>query len=180
MITLGIVVMFTTGVMQVRNDQRYLGMWLGFAAVIVTCFSCGDEAGGTRLKFDQSVWVDAWVRMWNSYDLDEVSRLFLEDQRLSYFSSERKGVIQGIEDVREHHVGFGFVSGGKTQPNRLWLEDVRADAFEDAVVVTGIWYFQRESGEMQRGPVTIVFVPVDGEFRIAHMNFAEYREDDTM
>jgi hypothetical protein len=153
---------------------------MGVVALIVMSIACGGEVVDTELGFDQGKWVDAWVKMWNSYDLDEVDRLFLQDQRLSYFSSEKEGVIQGIAAVREHHVGFGFVPGGKSQPNRLWLEEVQADEFADVVVVTAIWFFQKESGEEQRGPVTIVYIPVEEGFRIAHMNFAEYQEDVTM
>ena len=65
--------------------------------------------------------VEAWVEMWNTYDLNQVDALFLDDARLSYFSSEREGLIRGMEAVREHHVGFGFAPGGIDQPNRLWL-----------------------------------------------------------
>lgn len=163
-----------------RNHQRILGVGLGIFMIIVTCIACYGAGVDAESEFDPKKWVDAWVRMWNSYDLDEVDRLFLQDERLSYFSSEKEGVIQGIKAVREHHLGFGFVPGGKIQPNRLWLEEVKADIFEAVVVVTGIWFFQRESGEVQRGPVTIVYIPVAEGFRIAHMNFAEYKEDVTM
>ena len=32
--------------------------------------------------------VDAWVSIWNSYDLSKVEELFLNDSRVAYFSSE--------------------------------------------------------------------------------------------
>jgi len=55
--------------------------------------------------------------MWNSYDLSMVDTLFLTDDRLTYLSSKMEGVIRGVENVREHHRGFGFVVGGKDQDN---------------------------------------------------------------
>ena len=124
--------------------------------------------------FDTGRWMEAWVAMWNSYDLTQVDKLFLESSQLNYFSSEKEGVIRGIEAVREHHQGFGFVTGGKSQENKLWVEDIQTDIFGNTAVVTGIWFFQRSSGEIQRGPVTIVYVQVGDEYRIAHMHFANY------
>ncbi len=129
--------------------------------------------------FDAELYVQRWVDMWNTYDLSLIEELFVTDQRVSYFSSERQGVIHGIDAVREHHRGFGFVSGGKSQGSRLWMEDIRSDVFDGSVVVTGIWFFQRagsEPDEIQRGPVTIVYVPRGDGFRIAHMHFATYLE----
>ncbi len=57
--------------------------------------------------------VQDWVEMWNTYDLDQVQRLFLDDQRLTYFSSEKEGIIRGMDAVLEHHRGFGFVRPSK-------------------------------------------------------------------
>jgi ketosteroid isomerase-like protein len=105
-----------------------------------------------------------------------VDRLFLQDDRVSYFSSEKEGAVIGIEAVREHHRGFGFVEGGKEQPNKLWVEELQTSAFGPTAVVTAIWFFQRPDGTVQRGPVTMVYVKVDKEFRIAHMHFANYLE----
>ena len=123
-----------------------------------------------------SKWVDAWVEIWNSYDLNQVGKLFLQDERVTYFSSEKEGAVIGAEAVREHHRGFGFVEGGKDQPNKLWVEDLQTSTFEDSAVVTAIWFFQRPDGTVQRGPVTIVYVKQGEEFRIAHMHFANYLE----
>ncbi len=120
---------------------------------------------------------DAWVDMWNCYDLDRVESLFLDDARLTYFSSETEGLIRGIDAVIEHHKGFGFVPGGKDQPNRLWLEALHQEGFGSTVVVGGIWFFQRGAGgdqPPQRGPVTFVCVHENGEWRLAHLHFANY------
>jgi hypothetical protein len=138
--------------------------------------------------------------MWNSYDLDQVDALFLDDERLSYFSSEREGLIRGMASVREHHVEFGFVPGGMEQPNRLWLEEVNTDLFGETAVVTGIWFFQSgtDGGEgedgmateesadgaesppqgaespTQKGPVVFVCLNGPDGWRFVHMAFSEY------
>ena len=143
--------------------------------------------------------VEEWVGMWNAYDLDRVGDLFLDADRLTYFSSELEGVIRGYDAVVEHHRGFGFVPGGQDRGTRLWVEGLTEDAFGDAAILTGLWYFQRgepaapegsggvredasgagESASVpvagpQRGPVTFVCVLDKGRWRFAHMNFGNY------
>ena len=117
--------------------------------------------------------LDDWVEMWNSYDLDEVRRLFVADGTVTYFSSERNGLIQGIDALVAHHEGFGFRSGGAANGSRLWLEDVegRWDGTTAAVMAT--WLFARagEDGPPQKGPVTFVVVPRDDGYRILHAHF---------
>lgn len=146
--------------------------------------------------------VARWVEMWNAYDLDQVGVLFLTDERVTYFSSEFQGVIQGFDAVLEHHRGFGFVPGGEVRGTRLWVEELTEDVFGNAAVLTGIWYFQRgepavatgdfepqggpgtgrEGGGAapppQRGPVSFVCVREGGRWRFAHMNFGNYPEPD--
>lgn len=39
--------------------------------------------------------------MWNSYDLTLVDHLFLADAYVTYFSSEKEGLITGIEALRD-------------------------------------------------------------------------------
>ena len=124
--------------------------------------------------FDVKV-IDEWVSFWNTYDLSQFDRLFLTDGRVSYFSSEKEGLVKGADAVRAHHVGFGFVPGGKASANRLWLDDVHAETLGSAVVVTAIWYFQRAgSDKIQRGPVTLIYAQDGGQHRIAHANFSNY------
>ena len=117
-----------------------------------------------------------WVAMWNRYDLTAVDSLFLADDRVTYFSSEREGLISGIAAVRRHHESFGFVPGGKTIATRLWVDDVRIVPLGATIVVGGVWYFDR--GEVgrpaQRGPVTIVYLREARRLRIAHMHFGNY------
>ena len=126
--------------------------------------------------FDVESHVARWVAMWSSYDLDEVDELFLADARVSYFSSEKEGVIRGIDALREHHRGFGFVPGGRKPDKELWVERVESADFGDTTIVTAIWYFgDREArDEAQHGPMTMVYVKENDAYRIAHMHFATY------
>ena len=126
------------------------------------------------MVFDPKL-VDDWVAIWNSYDLSMVEKLFLNDERVTYFSSEKQGAVKGIDALIEHHREFGFVEGGKDQPNSLWLEDTDIEAFEGSAVVTAIWCFKRsDSANIQRGPVTLVYVNTTQGYRIAHANFSNY------
>lgn len=146
--------------------------WVGFALA---------DAGQNekpQASFDVDTWVGDWVAMWNSYDLNEVDRLFLNDDRLTYLSSEKEGALQGIEAIREHHRGFGFVEGGKGQPNKLWVDSLVTTDLGGTVVVAGIWYFERADGSLQRGPMTIVYLWEGTQYRIAHMHFSNYSEEE--
>jgi ketosteroid isomerase-like protein len=120
--------------------------------------------------------VDDWVKFWDTYDLNQVERLFLKDARVTYFSSEKQGVIKGYEALVKHHEGFGFVKGGKTQPNKLWLEGVDVEDFGDSAIVCAIWFFKRPNVETpQKGPVTLVYERTPEGWRIAHANFGNYK-----
>ena len=126
-----------------------------------------------ELVFSEKI-VDEWVEIWNNYNLDKVKELFLDDDRVSYFSSEKQGLIKGFDSLIEHHREFGFVDGGKENGNKLWLEDVEIEELGDTVVVKADWIFQRKgSDKQQRGPVTIVYVKTD-KYRIAHAHFSNY------
>lgn len=140
---------------------------------------------GRRVEADVgalNVLMADWVEMWNSYDLDQVGDLFLDDGRLTYFSSEKEGLIRGMAAVQEHHRGFDFLPGGNEKSSRLWMEEVGIDLMGDGAVVTGIWFFQTdpESGtEPQRGPVTIVCIRTDAGWRFVHMNFSSYPDPES-
>ncbi|MET0595850.1 MAG: nuclear transport factor 2 family protein [Polyangiaceae bacterium] len=124
--------------------------------------------------FDGAREVREWVAMWNSYDLDQVDSLFVRDARVSYFSSEKPGLIAGIDALKEHHKGFGFAPGGADKGSRLWLEAVHAETWGRAVVVTATWFFERANAKKppQRGPVTLVLTNDGARCRIAHAHFA--------
>lgn len=66
-----------------------------------------------------AVTLEYWTDMWNRYDLDRVDQLFVADSTVTYFSPERDGLIRGINALRLHHHGFGFVPGGKDQAGRI-------------------------------------------------------------
>lgn len=127
-------------------------------------------------EFDADHYVGRWVAMWNSYDLDEVDELFLADDRVTYLSSEKEGLIRGIDAVREHHRGFGFVPGGREPEQELWVDEIDAVVFGDSAVVTAVWYFGDRDAETdaQRGPMTLVYVDTGSEYRLAHLHFANY------
>jgi len=95
----------------------------------VTTLSASEIAIDNPGNKDVQELITSWVAMWNSCDLAMVDQLFLLDSRVSYFSSEKEGLIQGIDAVRNHHVGFGFVDGGKSQENKLWVKDVQVSDF---------------------------------------------------
>jgi ketosteroid isomerase-like protein len=119
--------------------------------------------------------VDDWVKIWNTYDLSRVRELFLNDGRVTYFSSEKEGLIMGIEALVKHHIEFGFVEGGKDQPNSLWLEDIEIEQFGDIAVVKADWIFKRgNSDQLQRGPVTLVYVNEGEGYKIGHAHFSNY------
>ena len=134
-------------------------------------------AAEKSLRFDTEGLVGAWVDMWNTYDLSQVERLFLNGDNVTYFSSVKPGLIRGIVAVREHHSGFDFVAGGKDQSNILWMENLHTQLYDSIAVVNGIWYFEKgpvDNREIQKGPVTIVYAPAPDGYRIAHMHFAHY------
>ncbi len=161
-----------------REKILILFVILGMTLVGCSRSPIGREAAGTpEPAFDSTREVAAWVNMWNTYDLALVDELFVRDDRLTYFSSEREGAIIGIEAVREHHKGFGFADGGVTQDSRLWVEDLHAADLGCAAIVTGIWYFERPTGPRQRGPFTFVYVRDAEEFRLVHLNFGNYLDE---
>lgn len=146
---------------------------------LVSSCSFEIDSGREQPIFDAQEQVNAWVSMWNSYDLSMVDKLFLKDERLTYFSSEKEGLIKGFAAVREHHSGFGFIEGGKIQDNKLWVEDLEVNVFSPMAVVTGIWFFRRgpeDSKDISRGPVTFVYVQEEEEYRLAHLHFSEYEQ----
>lgn len=112
--------------------------------------------------------INAWVKCWNTYDLNDINRLFVNDSSVTYFSSERPGLIKGIDSLRRHHEHFGFVPGGKKSESRLWLTEIKYSR----EVVTATWHFQRPGSEEQKGPVTFILNPGASGYRIKHAHFS--------
>ena len=123
--------------MKQRNGIAVFSITL-LAVAVIFSFSFPSRI---QTKVDVEKLIDSWVSGWNSYDLAIVDKLFLSDDRVTYFSSEKDELIKGFDAVRKHHEGFGFVEGGKDQSNKLWVEDITIHIFETAASVTGIWYF---------------------------------------
>jgi hypothetical protein len=132
--------------------------------------SAGPDLAGARAT------VDAWVELWNTYDLAGLPALFVGDGTLTYFSSETEGVIRGMEALRTHHEGFGFAEGGAETESRLWLEGLELEPAGTAVSGTAIWFFRStpQADEVGRGPVTFVLVPTLDGYKIQHAHFANY------
>lgn len=109
-----------------RTRALIRGLWpLLFLFTSASACSPGTEEGGDGAGPDALV--EEWVAMWSSYDLDQVEELFLDDPRLTYFSSEKEGVIRGKEALLKHHRGFGFLPGGESRASRLWLDSVATE-----------------------------------------------------
>lgn len=118
-----------------------------------------------------------WTRFWNRYYLDELEALFVMDERVTYFSSEKQGLLRGPTALRQHHSGFGFVPGGKVSANALWLEQIAEDRLDrGATLITAIWCFRRAATPdvIQRGPLSAVVIRTPRGPRFVHMNFSTY------
>jgi imidazolonepropionase-like amidohydrolase len=120
--------------------------------------------------------LEGWLGMWREYDLDRVAELFVNDDALSYFPSDREGAIEGFTEVLEYHRELGFTPGGFDPDNELWLEQVMISDFEDSAVVTAVWHFgarltRQISG---RGPFTMVIARTGAGFRISHVALGNY------
>ena len=149
------------------------------SSIALCCFAVASACGGeqSRQPFDTDRYMNAWLNLWNTYDLALVDELFVTDSSVTYFSSEREGLITGIDAVRAHHEGFDFVLGGRPAEQNLWVEDVHTTTFWPTAVVTGVWLFGDRAGapdEAQRGPFTFVYVLRGDSYRLAHLNFGTY------
>jgi len=119
-----------------------------------------------------------WETFWNTYDLDQMSNLFMDNDALTYFSSEKEGLIRGYDAMIEHQKGFGFVAGGKKSDAKLWLEDIETDYVGDVAIVTAIWFFDvvRDGKKiLMKGPVSFICTKDSaGKFKMQHVNFSNY------
>jgi imidazolonepropionase-like amidohydrolase len=120
--------------------------------------------------------LDDWLAMWRSYDLDDLANLFVQGDALTYFASDRVGLIEGFEAVRAYHEGLGFVRGGFEPEREMWLEQVTVADFGESAVVGAVWYFgtRLNRAAAGRGPLTMVLARAGEGFRISHVNFGNY------
>ncbi len=137
-----------------------------YSAVVVLLFTLSAVGFGQQ-KTPKEV-ITAWEKSWNTYDLEAVTQLFVNDSSVTYFSSERAGLIHGIDSLKKHHRGFGFLPGGKVSSNRLWLTELRYLP----LAVSATWHFQRPGSPEQRGPVTFILRKDPKGILIAHAHFS--------
>ena len=73
--------------------MRFLPFIMLIGMMALLCFGSGSSSSFKVEDEDFHVeeWVDAWVEIWNTYDLNQVDKLFLQDERVTYFSSEKEG-----------------------------------------------------------------------------------------
>jgi hypothetical protein len=120
-----------------------------------------------------------WLNLWATYDLNLLPDIFLQSDKLTYFSTEKKGVIKGYKQMYPHHKSFGFAEGGAQPKITLWLEDIQPRIYGETAVVTAIWYdtaYGAPKETAKNGPVTFVLVRDDqGNVRIANASFADYK-----
>ncbi len=145
--------------------------------IFLTLLSCARQNVELRQQEVESL-MQQWLKLWNSYDTNQLDDIFWNSPDLTYFSSEKKGLIKGFDQLKPHHEGFGFVAGGKTPANALWLEDVSITLHQNTAVVDAIWFFgdeQMPRDSVQQGPCTFVIVrDEEEEVKIAHVHFGNY------
>lgn len=158
-----------------RRFVHFLLTVAGAAMVGLTSSSCERRDAAALRDVRESL--AAWVDSWNTRDLARIDELFVTDSTVTYFSSERRGLIRGIDAVRDHHVNMGFVPGGAPAESELWIDGVTYRGGHEDVVVTATWYFgdrQAPRDSVQSGPMTAVYVAMGDGVRIGHMHFSEY------
>jgi len=122
--------------------------------------------------------IDKWLELWETYDVNMLDEIFLDSDELTYFSSEKEGLMKGFDQLKPHHIGFGLVEGGKTPDKTLWLEAIETRIYNGSAMVGGIWYFGDKShpkDSIAKGPVTFVLTKDQkGAVKIMHTHFANY------
>ena len=103
-------------------------------------------------------------------------RLFAGDETLTYFASDREGLLEGIDAVRDYHADLGFVAGGFQPEQELWLEQVTISDFGDSAMIGAVWFFGNPVNRQAagRGPLTMVLTRSSSGLKIAHANFGNY------
>lgn len=140
-------------------------------------FACSQQKHELQPEEVESI-MQQWLELWHTYDTDKIENIFWNSPALTYFSSEKKGLIKGYAQLKPHHEDFGFVSGGKIPANSLWLEEMTITLHHSTAVVDAIWYFgdkQLPRDSVQKGPCTFVIIKdEDALAKIAHVHFGNY------
>ena len=87
--------------------------------IVTTALSAVNVVNESSGDNDVQELIASWVAMWNSYDLAMVDKLFLQDSRVSYFSSEKEGLIQGIDRTMKNQ--------SRRAPSLLFVFDMERD-----------------------------------------------------
>lgn len=145
--------------------------------VILLVSHCGVQ-NNQLSEHEVETLMQQWLELWRSYDSDNLGEIFWDSPALTYFSSEKRGLIKGFDKLKPHHEGFGFVSGGKKPSKTLWLDEVNITLHKSTAVVDAIWLFgekQMPKDSVQQGPCTFVIIRDEGgQAKIAHVHFGNY------
>jgi len=145
--------------------------------VLIGC-STATEKKTTLTEIESNAVIGKWLNLWETYDVNKLGDVFLESDKLTYFSSEKRGLIKGYDKMKPHHIGFGFVEGGKKPAKSLWLENIETRVYDGSTMVGGVWYFGDKSlpkDSISNGPVTFIIVKdKQGLAKIIHTHFANY------
>jgi len=157
----------------ISNMKKYLILVL----CLSLCFACAPRQNENIAEQEVQGLMKQWLELWRTYDLNMLDEIFWNDPQLTYFSSEKRGLIKGFDALKPHHEGFGFVAGGKLASRSLWLEDIHITLHQATAVVDAIWYFgdkQMPRDHVQQGPCTFVIIKDEDRAKIAHVHFGNY------
>jgi len=154
------------------------------ALLFVSCTPKNDDTNKLKsvsddiTKDEVTLVVDKWLELWATYDLNMLDQIFYKSENLTYFSSEKEGLMLGYDEIIPHHAGFGFVAGGKSPERSLWLEDIEIRLYGSSAMVGASWFFGEklvDKDSVQNGPVTFLLIKNEmGDARIIHTHFANY------
>lgn len=145
--------------------------------ISLSMLSCARQDTGLSQQQVEAL-MQQWLKLWSSYDTNQLDAIFWNSPDLTYFSSEKKGLIKGFDQLKPHHEGFGFIAGGKTPAKALWLDEQNITLHGNTAVVDAIWWFgdkQMPRDSVQQGPCTFVVIrDKEEEVKIAHVHFGNY------
>ncbi len=122
--------------------------------------------------------INKQLELWKTYDLNMLDDIFLQTEDLTYFSSEKEGLMIGYQHLKPHHSGFGFVEGGKQPEKSLWLEEIETKIYGETAMVAALWYFGDKNivkDSVANGPVTFILInDKQDNVKIVHTHFANY------
>lgn len=146
--------------------------------ITIVLLACSTSSKKNLTEPEVQLVMNNWLELWASYDLDKIEDVFWNSPALTYFSSEKRGLIKGFDQLKPHHEAFGFVAGGKPASNSLWLREMNITIHRQTAVVDAIWYFGDKllpEDSVQQGPCTFVIIrDTNKQAQIAHVHFGNY------